>query len=352
MDNDLTKDAPIGSVFDAQPNGWITSEGFLKWMKRFVNKVNLCEDRPVLLIVDGHCSHKDIEVISFAKRHHVHMLSLPPHTTHKLQPLDRVVMKPFKNAYNEACSLWMRKNPKLKIGIKDIAGLVNCAFTKVCRMELCQTAFACTGIYLVNRNVFTDLDFHPSSYCPQTPLPTNPPHTSTHSSPGPSNLDQPSTSYLVQSVTSSPTMPSTSCIPHAGLVLQEISPLPCNASVKFNTRKRRGDQSEILTSSPYKSQLEEKRACLNSTKDKGKSLKGKTIKKSFQSVKNSLQFADKNKQVEEKTNCIICGENFTEDWIQCSICKDWAHENCANLEGEALFYKCNICKQKNKTMKK
>ena len=51
-------------------------------------------------------------------------------------------------------------------------------------------------------------------------------------------------------------------------------------------------------------------------------------------------------QGDETTDCIICGENFNEDWIQCNVCKGWAHENCANLEGNARFYKCDRCKAK------
>ncbi|KAG5870243.1 hypothetical protein JTB14_026936 [Gonioctena quinquepunctata] len=30
MDNDLKKDAPLGSIFDGQPSGWITKDDFLK----------------------------------------------------------------------------------------------------------------------------------------------------------------------------------------------------------------------------------------------------------------------------------------------------------------------------------
>ena len=52
--DDLTKDVPEGSVFDAQPSRWITKDGFLKWMKAFVLRVNPSEENPVLLIVDGH----------------------------------------------------------------------------------------------------------------------------------------------------------------------------------------------------------------------------------------------------------------------------------------------------------
>lgn len=87
------------------------------------------------------------------------MLSLPPHCTHKLQPLDRTVMKPFKDAYNEAASRWMRQNPFMRITDYEIAGLVNEAFTKICRMDLAKNGFTCSGIYPFNRQIFTDLDF-------------------------------------------------------------------------------------------------------------------------------------------------------------------------------------------------
>ena len=141
------RDRPICIIFYAQPSGWITKEGFLKWMHSFAEKVNPSKNNPVLLIVDGHATHKNLNVILFAMSHHIHMLSLPPHTMHRLHSLDRVIMKPFKNPYNEAYSAWMRKYTNIKIGANDIAGLVNTALTRVCRMELIQSAFDCTGIY-------------------------------------------------------------------------------------------------------------------------------------------------------------------------------------------------------------
>lgn len=100
MNPQLMKDAPEGSIFDAQESGWISVSGFIKWLKAFIERVNPTEQTPVLLILDGHSTHKDLQAIILAKKHHVHMLSLPSHTTHKLQPLDRAVMRPFKSAYN------------------------------------------------------------------------------------------------------------------------------------------------------------------------------------------------------------------------------------------------------------
>ena len=40
---------------------------------------------PRLLIVDGHSSHFTQEFLEYAKDHDIHVLCLPPHTTHALQ---------------------------------------------------------------------------------------------------------------------------------------------------------------------------------------------------------------------------------------------------------------------------
>ena len=349
MDPELTKDAPEGSVFDAQPSGWICKESFLKWLKMFAQRVNPTEENPVLLIVDGHASHKELDVITFARSHNIHMLSLPPHTTHKLQPLDRAIMKPFKNAYNEACSSWMRKYSNMKITLKDVAGLVGSAFCKICRMELAQSAFSCTGIYPLNRDIFSDMDFH-TSYT-EEPL-VSPQTIATGSNTLNQNSSAPQTA-----IANSKTPTETSRLPFTPVastssehiseisgpspisasspeLLQKLSPSP--SGMVMNARKKRADRSEVLTSSPYKLQLEEKKRKIG----KVVPTLSKKSKKGRKTAKTSLKFDD-----EEATACIICGETFVEDWIQCSSCKGWAHENCTSLEGSVLLYKCDKCKQ-------
>jgi hypothetical protein len=43
--------------------------------------------KPILLIYDGHGSHNTLELIELAREHNIILFCLPPHTTHKLQPL-------------------------------------------------------------------------------------------------------------------------------------------------------------------------------------------------------------------------------------------------------------------------
>lgn len=68
---------PCESVALAQPNGWMNTEFFLKWLKHFINFSKTTKEKPELLILDGHSSHKDLAAISYAKENHVHMLQHP-----------------------------------------------------------------------------------------------------------------------------------------------------------------------------------------------------------------------------------------------------------------------------------
>lgn len=49
--NALIKDD--GNVFDAKPRGCIAKNGFLKWMKSFVDRVQPTKESPLLLFADG-----------------------------------------------------------------------------------------------------------------------------------------------------------------------------------------------------------------------------------------------------------------------------------------------------------
>jgi hypothetical protein len=77
-----------------------------------------------------------------------------------LQPFDPAVIKPFKDACNEACGAWILKYRCLKTSFNFIAGIVDKAFTKICRMEIAKKAFECTGIYPLNSRVFSNLGLH------------------------------------------------------------------------------------------------------------------------------------------------------------------------------------------------
>ena len=82
------------TLFVNSTNGWINNDLFLQWFKFFL--ANIPPTRPVLLIMDGHGTHMSIELIELARSSGVHLLCLPSHTTHVLQPWMWVCLSPLK----------------------------------------------------------------------------------------------------------------------------------------------------------------------------------------------------------------------------------------------------------------
>ena len=76
---------------------------------------------PVLDDVEFHNSLRGFDI---ANRNGIVMLTIPPHTSHQLNPLDKNVYGPFKTYYNRALDGWMTK----KANICQFPGCVNEAF--------------------------------------------------------------------------------------------------------------------------------------------------------------------------------------------------------------------------------
>ncbi|XP_072387018.1 uncharacterized protein [Diabrotica undecimpunctata] len=72
-----------------------------------------------------HTSPEEIEVsvIDLAKENNIVLLTLPPHTSHRTQPLDRTVFGPFKTYYNTIANEWMMTHPGRPISLYDVAEL-------------------------------------------------------------------------------------------------------------------------------------------------------------------------------------------------------------------------------------
>ena len=153
---------PPGSVGVASPSGWMNAETFLQWMKHFIHHTGCSMDKQVLLILDNHESHVSYECLELARRSGVTMLTLPPHCSHKMQPLDRSVFGPFKRYYNAACDDWVVENPK-PMQITDIAALVGRSYPLAFTLSNITAGFAASGIEPLNADVFHDDEFLASS---------------------------------------------------------------------------------------------------------------------------------------------------------------------------------------------
>ena len=132
-----------------------------------------------------------------------------------------------------------------------------------------------------------------------------------------------------------------------------ISPIP-----KLTVTKRKtpaSSKTHVLTSSPYKDGLEQKRKKNNKTSDRtGKAhsqpQKSCKVRKPTASCRGKkgkkCRRNDSSSSEDDDPFCIVCCERFTtsksrEKWIACVVCQQWAHEKCTPSDG--FTYICHHC---------
>ena len=98
--------------FSCQPNGWSSNHHGLEWFRRcFEPATREKADngrKPRILIFDGHDSHLTSPFLLHSIEHNIHLLMLPAHTSHLLQPLDVGVFGPLKSAMSKCLDRLIR----------------------------------------------------------------------------------------------------------------------------------------------------------------------------------------------------------------------------------------------------
>lgn len=162
---------PLGLV---HTSGWMTSDNFIKVLEHLVNHARCTKEKRILLIMDNHESHLSIEGLNFCKENGIVVLTLPPHTSNKLQPLDRTVFGPFKTYIGQAADSWMTSHPGQTLTIYDLPAFCLMAWERAANPVNVKNGFRCTGIVPFDRDVFQDNDFL-GSYVTDRPQPPEEP---------------------------------------------------------------------------------------------------------------------------------------------------------------------------------
>ena len=88
--------------FSCQPLGWTTNFRGVKWFRHCfepATREKATDGRlPHVLIFDGHDSHVSSFFLYHSLENNIHLLILPVHTSHLLQPLDVGLFGPLKSA--------------------------------------------------------------------------------------------------------------------------------------------------------------------------------------------------------------------------------------------------------------
>lgn len=90
------------------------------------------------------------------------MFGLPLYRSHKTQPLDRNFFRQFKAFYDSAEDDWRVCHSGQTLRIYDVASVFKIAFLKTAMIDNAVIDFRATGIFFLDRNKVTELDFLPS----------------------------------------------------------------------------------------------------------------------------------------------------------------------------------------------
>ena len=85
------------AFFGVSQSGWSNDGLGLAWLQQVFQRFTAAKARRKyrLLLVDGHGSHLTEEFLEYCHRHKILLAVYPPHSTHTLQPLDVVMLKPL-----------------------------------------------------------------------------------------------------------------------------------------------------------------------------------------------------------------------------------------------------------------
>ena len=397
----LEKDGPPGALYTNSKNGWINEQLFVDWLQHFAAYVKPTQESPVLLILDNHSSHISLPAFNYCKENHIVVLSIPPHSSHRTQPLDVSFYGPLKAAYRHECNRHMKTHLMAKITPYDVACLFNKAYAQVANISKGEAGFRATGIYPLNPNIFTEQDFLAASLMVQD---SNQPTQNEDENVGNLGGAQPRDMTANQTATSSLSGPllktpneelenpalgsqcpeSESPVPGPSnqaifdeqrqtlVSFAEIATTSTIAPSSKPDRRNRKQRATILTSTPLKSILEEKekkkkaknnkteknyktntKKAANNKNIKGKSCKRKVLQESSSETEDEEyqnfcnDDSDDELDVDGENNynkCNICEEfgRNNEMWYRCTICGLWSHAMCSGWDSPK-GYICDLC---------
>ena len=270
----LVHEAPAGTlgVNSVTGSGWMTADIFSNDVLPHIVK-NTCatKENPILILLDNHASHVSLSTILYCRENGIHLVTFPPHCSHKLQPLDVSVYGPMKGFYRKALHDWQLSHPGTRVTLYDMGGIFGRAYDLAFTRSNIISGFRATGIFPLNSDVFNETDFLPAS----VHIPEICPREDAVESSRPSNEI---------------------------LSPESIRPLPRLQVTERKIGRKKGS-SLVLTSSPEKLLLEERESSKLMKKPKRKLLPvNRTLLFRENSSREDLGLSDEDEEPTEKVN--------------------------------------------------
>lgn len=157
-----------GAYLGRSPSGWMDSELFHGWLRNhFTNSIPPA--RPVVLLLDGHSSHINLDTARYAKEEGILLYCLPPHTTHVLQPCDVGFFKPMKTNWNKQVTKYVCATSGGQVDKFTFARVFREAWDETIKPATLINSFKRAGICPLNRGAISNDKILPISACDTEP---------------------------------------------------------------------------------------------------------------------------------------------------------------------------------------
>ncbi|KAI4472063.1 hypothetical protein MML48_1g08606 [Holotrichia oblita] len=310
MKKELMDNAHAAAIVFTQEHGWMDKDVFVKWLQHLVKDVKPSEQEKILLMLDDHMSHKNLEAQEFAKANGIILFCFPPHCTHRVQPLDVALFGSLTTYHNQELLKWLKSHPGRTITHYRVAELFKNAYQNAATISNAEKGFLSTGIYPFNPDIFPDWMFAPAEI--------------------------PSVSSYYIPITN-------------------LSPIPKASTGERQKSARTRGKAGVLNSTPEIAALKEKVL----QKDEAQRRKSvRKIKKRLEVIKEDRENRDKEEEEEEElmietdeeddAASIFCNDLFSRStkndwWLRCQACQKWAHCECTGLPRYAKTFVCDLC---------
>jgi hypothetical protein len=146
------------AYFSTSPSGWTNDELGKIWLEKVFNRYTKEKARKGrdyrLLLIDGHGSHINMSFLDFCERHRILIAVFPPHSTHRLQPLDVSLFSPLATAYTRELDNWIQKTRGLsRLSKREFFGIFWAVFPSTFSTSNLQSAWRKTGLLPWNPEV-------------------------------------------------------------------------------------------------------------------------------------------------------------------------------------------------------
>ena len=155
---------PDSARFSVSESGWIEKANFHSWFKKiFIPAVQelLCTGA-VVLFLDGHHSHLSLKLLDEAKMRNIHLVCLPAHTSHILQPMDVGVYGPMKATWRKVLKQYNTSTRAANVTKEEFPSLLSQLWTQSVYLEHISAGFRACGLHPLNSGAIPQYKIAPS----------------------------------------------------------------------------------------------------------------------------------------------------------------------------------------------